>query len=658
MRLRFGLTVLLFAGGARATPAEAVDPSEQDEIEVTVSADRSSPRASSDPTSSSTRVDRERLRRPGASSADVLSEVAGAQVSRTGSSSELSTVSLRGASSSQTAVFLAGIRLNDDVTGTADLSRLPLWAMDRIEVHRGASPAFLDAWSMGGAVLLEPRVARRTVLEGRAGVGSFGHRGVALGASVGDGRSGALVSLEHERADNDFSYVDDGGTGFDPSDDRVVRRQNADHRHDEAWVVAALSPLPRVHTTLLMNAFEREQGTASVALLPALRARSRTRRQLFGVRSVVPCSATSSCQLDLSTHALLGRHRVYDPDDELTLGASHTDSDGLRLGQSARARLELAPLTVTLGASAESARIEVSGAERLVVRRLSARASGSVVAALHQRLTVQGMIGATVHDTRGPSRSTTDPLPDGRLGAVLAAHSLLALRANVGHALRPANLGELYGVSAGVRGNPALRPESAWSADAGVSLTGKGSRGSGSLDATLFQRWADDLVAYRRSSFGALTPYNVGRARFFGVELQALAEAYRVLRLQGSLTWLEPRDTSEPRTTRNDLVPFQSRLVSFTRLACRYDLGRAPLDALEIGLSARTRSSRVADPAGLIVLPANQLLGVDALGAMLAETLVLRIAVDNVLDQVQVDQLGFPLPGRSVFATATLTVVP
>ena len=42
----------------------------------------------------------------------------------------------RGATSAQTPIYLAGVRLNDELTGTVDLSSLPLWMLHRIEANR------------------------------------------------------------------------------------------------------------------------------------------------------------------------------------------------------------------------------------------------------------------------------------------------------------------------------------------------------------------------------------------------------------------------------------------------------------------------------------------------------------------------------------------
>src|SRR5688500_262320 len=115
-----------------------------------------------DPTLASTVISGADLERAGASSAEILSRVPGVQVNRTGAQSDLATASIRGADAAQVPVYLAGIRLNDDVSGTADLSTVPLFMIERVEVYRGNAPLKSDRLGLGGAIFFWPRLPRET----------------------------------------------------------------------------------------------------------------------------------------------------------------------------------------------------------------------------------------------------------------------------------------------------------------------------------------------------------------------------------------------------------------------------------------------------------------------------------------------------------------
>jgi iron complex outermembrane receptor protein len=229
----------------------------------------------------------------------------------------------------------------------------------------------------------------------------------------------------------------------------------------------------------------------------------------------------------------------------------------------------------------------------------------------------------------------------------------LAFVANAGRSSRVPTLGELFGASAFVRGNRALAPETGIVTDAGVTGAVRSSGNELRAEVFGFVRWVDDLIAYRRTSRGFLTPFNVGRARVAGIELAAGADLLGHVDDQLSLTILDPRDVTPGRTLTNDLVPFQSRLVVHDSLEL-YVSDPFPalhVSRLALGGEVTHRSARVADPAGLAVLDAESSVDANVSALFFQRRLGIRIAVANVFDARRLDVIGFPLPGRSVHAT-------
>ena len=144
-----------------------------------------------------------------------------------------------------------------------------------------------------------------------------------------------------------------------------------------------------------------------------------------------------------------------------------------------------------------------------------------------------------------------------------------------------------------------------------------------------------------------MQPYNVGSARVLGGELEAGVQFAEHARASLALTVLDPRVTTAGRNLTNDLVPYQSRLVSSLFVEGFVDPRSGALR--RAGLDARLshRGSRVADPAGLLVLPASTTLD---LGATLRigrqPELSVRAALDDVFDARHFDFIGYPIPGR------------
>lgn len=624
------------------------------EAEILVAGHRST-RPAREPTLAATRIDPNELSRPGANAAAVLSRVPGVQISETGSASDLSTASVRGATSAQTPVYLAGIRLNDDLTGTADLSLIPLWMLGRAEVYRGNAPADADRLGIGGAIFFEPRVPRKNRLLAGAQVGSFGQRAAWLGAEVGRPGNAALVAFRAASARNDYSYLDDAGTATIAEDDRVRARPNADSSEREAWAVGRTSLGRRgAQLTTVFNAFQREQGVTGLAAgKPAEAARSASTRLLAGLNAQVPCSSGSACELLLTSQALSTRNRLTDPDNELGW-FGRLDSEGVRFSESARVWLRGGIFRGLLGANLAFEQLKQDGTTTLRAQRSTTSVRVALFATIASDAELSSLVVVTCDRTDGPQQNPgcADLTPEARLG-VRKRWGAFELRGNLSRYARVPTLGELYGISALSRGSSALVPEQGQALDLGARWEAALGPVWTYLDLFGFARQVTNLIAYRRASRGTVQPFNVDSARVLGAEFEAGAQFARYARATFSVTALDPRNTTEGRSLTNDLIPHQSRLVGslfvegFAEPRSRV-LRRAGVDA-----RLSHRSSRLADPAGLLVLPASTTLDLGATVRLWREPeLSLRAALDDVFDARHFDFIGYPVPGRSFHCSA------
>ncbi|MGE3672876.1 MAG: TonB-dependent receptor, partial [Polyangiaceae bacterium] len=162
-----------------------------------------------------------------------------------------------------------------------------------------------------------------------------------------------------------------------------------------------------------------------------------------------------------------------------------------------------------------------------------------------------------------------------------------------------------------------------------------------------FARWSRDLIAYRRSSFGVVTPFNVATARVLGLESALQASYGDWLRWRGTVTLQDPRDTSDDRSLQNDLLPYHARLMAASRLGF-YAASGGSLPPSEVAIGTSYRSSKFADPAGLVVIPEQMRWDLEAAVASDDERWRLRGMLRNVFGTRQYDLLGQPQPGRSV----------
>lgn len=154
-------------------------------------------------------VDRAQLAAAGVRDlADAVQQLPGVVVTRRGGPGAPATVSIRGASADQVLVLLDGVPLNDPLTGTADLSRLPSYDLERVTVLPGARSARYGARALGGVILAESRQAAGRGVEVGGEAGRFGDRTAEGGAELPLGGSWQLRATGLRRtSDNRFGVT-------------------------------------------------------------------------------------------------------------------------------------------------------------------------------------------------------------------------------------------------------------------------------------------------------------------------------------------------------------------------------------------------------------------------------------------------------------------
>ncbi|MFW6240512.1 MAG: TonB-dependent receptor, partial [Thermodesulfobacteriota bacterium] len=216
---------------------------------------------------------------------EVLEKEAGVEVRRSGGLGGFSEVSLRGASSDQVMVFLDGILLNEASGGGVDLGTFSLSDVAALEIYRGVTPMNLGNASMGGAVnlrTLRPADGFSASATGR--YGSFDTRGLSTVLSGRKGGWDGLLSAEHLASDNDFEFLNDNGTPFNPGDDREEDRINADFDRTNVLGKIGRTFGERYRLDLVHQSFFKDQKLPDWRNTPGTRTNLDTERQLTALR--------------------------------------------------------------------------------------------------------------------------------------------------------------------------------------------------------------------------------------------------------------------------------------------------------------------------------------------------------------------------------------
>lgn len=611
--------------------------------------------------------------------AALLAELPGVQVRRLGAEGSFAALSVRGSASTQVGVVLAGVPLTSAADPSFDLASLPLWPGARLRVHRGFAPASVGTSGYLGGVLVvdaPSMVAGEARTESWLAAGSFG----SLKARVGDARrtgdftfgTGVFAS----RSDGEFSFeVTDPITGV-----RTARvRKNAGIASVGGIErVAWERPWGSVGATVLVEA--GRQGLPGTLLRPTAVVSLETSRLLVGTDARLRTSPVGAVHL-----AAYGRREgsaVSDPRGELdpTRARSSVRQAILAAGGSLGWRGRVSPggpdaappLLVDLFVDGRGERFEPDVATGTGSAPAS-RVAGGVGCELEWRATARLTLAASCRlDFRrddatgalGLGGSTlgvsSDLAPTGHLGAALRLDDAAVVSVHAGALGRPPSFLELYGNRGTLVGDPRLSPEHALSADLG--LHGDVAAGAVALgyEAVGFVTSARALIAFVPLGLGTFRAKNLDRALLAGTELSAFVAA-RGLRTTLSYTLMFTENATEDPLVRGRPLP--GRPLHDLAYDATYRFGPV---RLRYGLDAVAGTTL--DPGGTLVLPPRVLHGVGAsldipgvfglrAGVEVQNLFDLRtLYIDSPLSRRAValplsDFLGFPLPGRTVWAT-------
>jgi hypothetical protein len=484
--------------------------------------------------------------------ASLIEGLPGVHVRRLGSDDGFATLSIRGSTSSEVAVVFAGVPLTGGADPTLDLGSLPLWPGSRARVYRSFAPATLGPGSLGGTLALDPpRVGAPLGTDIWAAYGSYGEARVRIGdvSSVGGGR--LVTALSASRADDDFSYFSSNASLAAGRDVYATRTNNGHAAINGlvAWSMPIRSDDAAAGVvTATTLAQDRRQELPGGATQPTRFAALESNRELAAVElalrggpgvwvSRVWGKREETRLTDSPLEALYTLSPSYSSDAIVATGGAFgwhgpaTDRISIDARIDGSAERFLPGVTVGAAQAPGAARSSVGGgvdAEWRATDEWTFGASG--------RLDVW-------RDTTADGPSDGKTRPTGHVGTEVALGPV-TLAAHGGAVGRPASFVERYGDRGAFLGDPTLRPESAWTTDAGARF--HESSGPLRLDAELvgFGSWADDLIVYvPTGAYGRSKATNIGTSRIVGAEAELRARLYAA-ELRASYTALSSENLS------------------------------------------------------------------------------------------------------------------
>ena len=562
------------------------------------------------------------------SGADVLRDVPGINLVSNGGRAGVTNAWIRGADPNFTLVLLDGVPLNDSTElqgGAVNFEELPAGLVERAEVVRGPLTSFYGPNSLSGVVqLFMPR-------------GGPGPMRVATGAEAGD----ADLRRAFGRASGPAGEgAWSAGASYDEEKHRIA---------DESF--------------RQLDGF----ATADLALAPAARL-GLTARLATGEQDDYP---------DTSGGPVYGtgetRHTEHDDlalSARLSVGADAARRQQLLVGLSRRAqdrtspavfplvpesaerttfsRLRLAWQLPVVRSMRTSVDVGLSGegewGENRSLLQLPPELGGDVRGDYQKSRASGGVFGA-LREERGTV------LYDVALRVDAASGDAVQLHPHAGVVWRPGDGSTRLHVSAGrasklpsffalasppaLGGNPALKPERTVGGEAGVDHAI--ARGRVEVGAAYFLHEYRDLVDF---DFDLFLHVNRAKVRTQGVELALAWRPHRSVDLSAQATYVDAKDISgapllfEPHWLGSGRLTWRPD----ERLTVRLDL-RAVSRYLDRQLTVPDRDT--VEGRGLLGFAGSWQVG---------SGLTLRARADNLTDRSYETQIGFPGPGRSIWA--------
>lgn len=559
--------------------------------------------------------------------ASLLSRVPSVVIQDAGGLGQRKTLSLRGAAPNAVLVLLDGIPL-EGTGANADLSRIPLALIDKLEVVKGGAGARYGAGGMGGVLNIVtrlPQVGPHASLD--LGYGSFatGTLSAALSDTVAGGQGLAL--LYGQKSDGTFSFRWDDTPHFDGDVPSLQQRQNNDAQAGGA-LVRYQRALPKgFRADVLVEGFVDNRGLAGTVQNPTPDARVTSQRGTLGVK--------------------------------LKRAFEHGQLEFMAFGRANHATLRGGLFTSTLGqfdnaAGMEAVYSHLFGERHALTGLLSgagewlwtpgkkpawAKLSAMVMDELFLFAGALSVNASLRVDRTGPFTGLSP-----KLGALWLIGKGFELKANVGQAHRPPSFLELYVEQGFLMPNPGLRPERALYADAAVAFKSDLAQVSVGAFASLYE----DLISYEYYPPMLARPYNFQVARVMGVEVEGKLELKPWLSAQTSYTLLGTANMKDdPRYYLKDL-PFRPQHRFFAQVVAGPEWLKGHANVL-------FQSSQFQNRTATLMLTGRAFINAGATARVWkAPATHVSVELKNLLDEQSQDLDGYPLPPRSAFLTVAM----
>ncbi len=414
---------------------------------------------------------------------------------------QLSTISIRGTTASQTAVLWNGININSPTLGQSDLALIPLFLFDELSVRYGASSASYGSDAIGGSILLgqrPPSFSRKTVISLDQQVASFGRIDTGVKAAWGGNRWQFSTKALQTYLKNDFPYTSPAVGHPKTQNNASVRNYGLDQQIQYQINSRQYIAVEGMYTDNHRHIQPPVTNDDSHDVLNDRNTRASVKYHNVMTTGVLTATAAY----------------VYNDEDYVN-GTTETNRSDQFVVQGNFDQDYGSRLNVRYGISyARYHATSTNFDDNLVEYRFDGFVSSRYL--LSRRWLLNLDLRQALYDGRyapfSPALGTEWIIIDN-------AANRLSLRGQVARAYRVPTLNDRYWIPGG---NPELKPEDAWQVETGLNWKRTVDRLNLEADLTAYRAWVNDMILWRPTG-NFWSPVNLQAADLYGIEASTKA---------------------------------------------------------------------------------------------------------------------------------------
>ncbi len=543
---------------------------------------------------------------PQTSFAELLSREHGITFVNYGGPQTLTTINMRGTNSKQTLVLIDGMRVNSPTNGLPVLNAIPLSAIERVEIVRGASSSLYGADAIGGVINVITRQAsdQPLKLEVNAGVGTYATS--KYNASLSGSQNGWSYNLYGGYTQSKGFNATNGDYPFAAAPDSdSYYESNLGGSLGYSWQQGQSLSIQTLQSRVNAgyDTFDRDFNDRGIQTLSSTTVTSRNQindvwLSTFSASFMREKNQTQNNPLGANEGYFESRQQQYLWLNRLELSANHF---------------------LTVGAERLNQSVQGFSYGSTVNYDTTQLHTNSVMASYNGQWGIHSLQASVRNDQNSQYGNFTT----GSLGYAIDLTSKWRASVSANTAFRAPTFNELYypGFS-----NPNLAPERSRNVEFGLRYQHK----TGELGVTGFYNRISDLIVSQAPTY---IPQNIDTATIKGLSFQATQKLGSNTSINASYDLLSPYNSNT-----NELLPFNAQRV--LKMAATHRVGAVALSGNWFVTSSRRDGAYTLGGYGLLNLSGSYEVN---------KNLSFQVQWNNVLGKNYTLVRGFNTPGSNVF---------